>query len=329
MTVASDSAASSSRGDMLVPEDVELLYQNGLISHAERLEGLRLAGWRPRWGRWFDILLLVAGTALLLAGGVFFFAWNWQDMHRFLKLGLVQGGIVLASGTAWYMGLDSRSSRSLLVAAGVLVGVFFAVFGQIYQTGADAWEMFRVWTLVLLPWAFAGRSSAFWLLTACLANAWAGLWLNRTGYVDDWCWFAAAFAAGNLAAYLLIGTVGRRLTDFSRWAGWRHLFLALPLGWIGWASWLSVSARSSGAMLFVGLLLVATSVLPFRRRDGAGLVLCLLAAWNYGMAFGFWATVLSGATSNAAFLLLGCISIVIPIVGIVMIRDYVNGKEAA
>ena len=38
-----------------------------------------------------------------------------------------------------------------------LIGTLFAVFGQIYQTGADAYDLFLGWTLFTILWAVAIR----------------------------------------------------------------------------------------------------------------------------------------------------------------------------
>jgi hypothetical protein len=52
----------------------------------------------------------------------------------------------------------------------VLLGALFAVIGQVYQTGADAWELFAAWALLILPWVAVSRSAAHWMV-----------WLTVTG----------------------------------------------------------------------------------------------------------------------------------------------------
>ncbi|WP_054651817.1 DUF2157 domain-containing protein [Salidesulfovibrio brasiliensis] len=313
----------------LRPKDVDTLYQGGVISHARRMDDLALAGWQPRWDRWLDVLLLVAGAGLLLSGIIFFFAWNWDDMHRFLKLGLVLGGVIACTGAAVFMDMDSRAGRALLAGAGVLVGVFFAVFGQVYQTGADAWEMFRIWTLLLLPWALAGRSSALWLLVVLLGNTWGLLWLAQEAYLFDRDWFSVIAASACLALYLLMDIVGRRLTDYGRWRGWQYLFLVLPLFWICWSSWVAVSEQAD--WLFVALvpLLAGCLVMPVLRRDAAGMVLCLFAFWNLCIAAGVLYMVKKIGLDPMSCALLGMISLSIPVIGIVRIKGFVQEKEEA
>lgn len=325
MPSESDFIFDTDSGRPLHRRDVEALFRNGYIDHAQYLDGLRLAGVRPEWQGWMDRLLLVAGTCLLLAGVIFFFAWNWQDMHKFLKLGVVEAAISLLVLGALFKNSDSRAGRALLVAAGVLVGVFFAVFGQIYQTGADIWEMFRAWTLLLLPWAIAGRSAAVWLLVACLANLWGVLWWDQQGQgliAQEWMYFL--MSSLGLVAYWIMEILGRRLTDYGRWRGWQYCFLILALGWINAAGWHAVISGDIATGIGAGVLLAAAWIVPVRRRDPAALVLCLLSLWSYCVALGFRLMMASGMDSEG-FSLVGMISLTIPVVGVVQIRKYTRG----
>ncbi len=110
-----------------------------------------------QWARFLRLLLLVAGAALLLAGVTFFFAWNWADLHRFAKLGLVAGGMVVGVVAALGLGLNRLAGRISLSASALLIGVLFAVFGQIYQTGADAWQLFALWSGLSVFWVAGAR----------------------------------------------------------------------------------------------------------------------------------------------------------------------------
>ena len=57
-----------------------------------------------------------------------------------------------------------------MLAASLLLGALFALVGQIYQTGADTYELFAVWAAAILPWALVGRSPALWVLWLTLVN---------------------------------------------------------------------------------------------------------------------------------------------------------------
>lgn len=133
-----------------------------------------------QWARWTMLLLLCFGTGLVLTGVVFFFAFNWAMMSDLFKLGLIQTGLVLAAVGAWAFGVRHILGQLLLIAAAILVGVFMAVFGQVYQSGADAWTLFAVWALLITPWTLASRSAALWALWLLLVNLGFSLWWEQT-----------------------------------------------------------------------------------------------------------------------------------------------------
>ena len=45
-----------------------------------------------------------------------------------------------------------------------------AVFGQTYQTGADAFSLFLGWAFLILPWVILSRFLPMWLLFCFLIN---------------------------------------------------------------------------------------------------------------------------------------------------------------
>jgi uncharacterized membrane protein len=62
-----------------------------------------------------------------------------------------------------------------LLSAGVLVGVFLAIFGQVYQTGADSFVLFLEWAVLIFGWAIISRFRAYWVLWVLLSNL--AVWL--------------------------------------------------------------------------------------------------------------------------------------------------------
>jgi uncharacterized membrane protein len=134
---------------------------------------LGLAGLSPEpgaWRRYLSVFLMIAGTALITAGVTAFFAWNWADLGHFSKFALIELGIVAGIVASWRFGIDSLSGKCSLFAAAFLVGVLFAVYGQVYQTGADPYGLFLVWAILILPWAVVGRQQGLWLLFVVLLN---------------------------------------------------------------------------------------------------------------------------------------------------------------
>ncbi|GBU12036.1 membrane protein [Enterobacterales bacterium] len=85
------------------------------------------------------------------------------------KFALVELLIIALAVVVWWRWYDGVS-RAAMLALGLSFGGLFALYGQIYQTGADSWELFRAWTLVLLPLALIGRQNALWFCTWVIAN---------------------------------------------------------------------------------------------------------------------------------------------------------------
>jgi uncharacterized membrane protein len=124
---------------------------------------------RPSWRRFLSAVLLGFGSLLLLSGVIYFFAYNWAALHRFGKLGLLLGAILAACIAAWRLGEGLAGQFALLFAA-VLVGPLLAVYGQAYQTGADPYELFLGWSLLVLPWVALARFGPLWLLLILLVD---------------------------------------------------------------------------------------------------------------------------------------------------------------
>lgn len=164
---------------MIGPAELATLRHAGLIPGDRYLEAVHRVRDRAYWTRWAMRTLLAVGVVHLLAGVVFFFAYNWADMSAMTKFAVVEAGILLAVAGAWIAGLDRPAGQSLLVGATVLTGVLLAVIGQVYQTGADAYELFLAWTGLALPWVLASRSAAHWLVWLAVACLAAGLFADQ------------------------------------------------------------------------------------------------------------------------------------------------------
>lgn len=145
--------------DRIAPENVQ--------------DALSVAGVFPsgtNWQRFLDQLLLWLGALLLAAGVIFFFAYNWNDLSRVAKFGLVEILIIAALIVLWRIGLESLAGKVTLLAASLFVGALLALVGQTYQTGADTFELFAAWAVLILPWVLVGRLAALWLVWLGLLN---------------------------------------------------------------------------------------------------------------------------------------------------------------
>lgn len=118
---------------------------------------------KKQWNQFLSIFLLAVGVGFTVAGIIFFFAYNWDELPKFAKLGIVEvlliASVLLATFTRW----NKLVKQILLTGATFLIGTLLAVFGQIYQTGADAYDLFLGWTLFTILWAVAIRFAPLWL----------------------------------------------------------------------------------------------------------------------------------------------------------------------
>jgi len=211
---------------------IETLSRAGLLDRAARADALETLAGEADWWRPASLLLAALGTALVLSGVIYFFAANWSGLTRFEKLGLAAFLLVLALGLALWRGLDTLAGRLALLSATVLTGAFMAVFGQVYQTGADAWQLFATWAVLTIPWMVVSRSIAHvitWLVVLELAVgiAWMqelhpGLWQFPAG-------LCLTLALVNLAALVILDGLAEGGEDWARRTWARLLLLAAAL----------------------------------------------------------------------------------------------------
>ncbi|MES2102423.1 MAG: DUF2157 domain-containing protein [Pseudomonadota bacterium] len=191
---------------------------------------LQLAEVAPAGGDWrhfFDRLCLWLGAIFLAAAVIFFFAYNWQEMGRFAKFGLVE---LLIAGTAllaWRLGLEHASGKAALLAIALLIGALLALVGQTYQTGADTYELFAAWAIAILPLAAVGRFGALWLFWTGLLNLALVFYFQTFGGIFGllfstekqlWALFAlntAALCVWEICAWRWVGWLQQG--SFARW----------------------------------------------------------------------------------------------------------------
>ncbi|HVZ44320.1 MAG TPA: DUF2157 domain-containing protein [Ramlibacter sp.] len=202
---------------------------------------LRVAGFEeepPALARRFWPAVAIAAAALAGFGVILWLAANWDDMGRMGRFALLEAA-VLGSAAGAVLRPAWRAPLALL--AMLCIGGLFAYFGQTYQTGADAWQLFALWAVLALPIALGARSDAVWTPWAIVAvTAIAGWLYAHAGHRFGWqadapgTYFAAWLACVALVA-MFAGAAGR---------------------WLGAGAW---TLRTAGALAvvlvtFTGLL---------------------------------------------------------------------------
>ena len=150
---------------------------------------------QDRWRKFLSLLMLATGTLLAGSGVIFFFAYNWNGLPPLVRFAIVEALLIAGFAVAWLR--QGLAARAALFFAALMTGALFALIGQTYQLGADPWQLFALWAVLILPWAVAARQPDLWLLSLLLANVALGL--------RPWLTFQSTeiICAVNVAAHLI------------------------------------------------------------------------------------------------------------------------------
>lgn len=158
--------------------------------------------------------LAVLAAVLGGLGLIFWVAANWDSLSRFARFGLLQAGVVvMAIGAAWRPG--ARVPLGLVALLGI--GGLFAYFGQTYQTGADPWQLFALWSALALPLCLGVRSDVLWAPWALVTVGAVSLWVHAH---TEHSWRVEAtdlpvHLVGWAAAFVVVLTLGPHLRRFT------------------------------------------------------------------------------------------------------------------
>ncbi len=136
------------------------------------------------WMKFLRLFLITLGIGFTVAGIVFFFAYNWAELNKFIKMGLTHALLMASALLALLPRINLTIRKILLTGSAVLVGVVFAVFGQIYQTGANAYDFFLAWTVFVTLWVIVSNFTPLWLIYLLLINTTFILYAQQVA--NDW-----------------------------------------------------------------------------------------------------------------------------------------------
>ena len=144
------------------------------------------------WQRYLNLLFLLLTVGFLTSGVVTLIAANLDYFSDLAKIYGLQTLLVVTVVLGIYCFIrESRrqakeklkwKTYSLFFVVSVLIGALFALVGQTYQTGADAWQLFAVWTLCQLPFLLLFPNVASALLFAATANVAFYLFNEQNAY---------------------------------------------------------------------------------------------------------------------------------------------------
>ena len=128
-----------------------------------------------RFFLFFSVIFLIAGVTS-------FTAYNWENMSNIEKLAVPS--VLIIVGLVAYLFLKKEIYKNLAIFfSSFMIGTLFAVYGQVYQTGADVWILFRNWAIFLIiPMVATGYYSVmilFSIVTTISTGFYLDLYLSE------------------------------------------------------------------------------------------------------------------------------------------------------
>ena len=277
---------------------------------------------------WGLILFCGLGAVIVGLGVILLLAYNWDEIPKLVKLGLILGATAAAHGAGyrlrncddWRAGL----AEVFFLLGSMLFGAGIWLVAQIYNIDEHYPNGFLFWGLGALALAWALDSVPQGILAAVALTVW-GL-SECLGFDRELGWALALLAAGVaplvwrkrsalLGAVVLTGAYALLLANAGSWGGGSAAFtaaLALSVGLVAAVrlrpsgeefSWLEAVIRFFGWTGF----LACTYLLSFERladdllrwRDGAGSPQSQLIAYRWAplaLAVVLWGRLLMRAT---------------------------------
>lgn len=188
------------------------LVRSRAIVNTSLPEAAAAAGVHPNSAQWryfLDRLVLLLGALALVMSLLFWVAYNWIELGRLGRFALVQTSLIAAVVVYLWPRRTAWVGTLALLSAALLLGVLLALYGQVYQTGADTWQLFFNWALLITPWVVVSRLPALLLLWIGLINlsavlyhdvfasVWGGLLVGDASEL----WFIFMFTGAALALW--------------------------------------------------------------------------------------------------------------------------------
>jgi uncharacterized membrane protein len=216
---------------------------------------------KEAWQKFIRLSFISLGVGFTVSGIIFFFAYNWNDLHKFAKIGIVEILLVASTALVIYPKLNGTVKNIILTGSAALAGALFAVFGQVYQTGANAYDLFFIWTLSVTLWAIVANFTPLWLIYLALINTTFILYAQQVA--NDWSWifvYAVLFIFNTCA--LIAFVVLPRYNDKIKAPVWftnTIAFSSVVYATIGMISWIAGWGEESSYSLW----LISLSVIAF------------------------------------------------------------------
>ena len=243
------------------------------------------------WQRYLNLLFLLLTVGFLTSGVVTLIAANLDYFSDLAKIYGLQTLLVVTVVLGIYCFIrESRrqakeklkwKTYSLFFVVSVLIGALFALVGQTYQTGADVWQLFAVWTLCQLPFLLLFPNVASALLFAATANV-AFYLFNEQNSHNSMC-YAVLINAG----LLVISELFSKTFHDQHWRILPKVFLALTFmslfglavfnGVFFYSTWAEFGRSPLSSLIIAIPALIALYIYQKYRFDFINLIISVIA----------------------------------------------------
>ena len=293
------------------------------------------------WQRYLNLLFLLLTVGFLTSGVITLIAANLDYFSDLAKIYGLQALFVVtvALGVYCFVRESRRQAKeklkwktySIFFVVSVLLGGLFALVGQTYQTGADVWQLFTVWTLCQLPFLLLFPNVASALLFAATANV-AFYLFNEQNSHNSMC-YAVLINAG----LLVISELFSKTFHDQHWRILPKVFLVLTFtslfglavfnGVFFYSTWAEFGRSLLSSLIIAIPALIAFYVYHKYRFDFINLIISVLALLG---AYCFLASlVIRGVEEGVVLGLIGFTFTVMAINWLVKRykREYPNNKR--
>ena len=209
-------------------EDIQIIARHSNLSEQSIHQLLKsnIYSNNKSWYSFLKLFFISLGVVFTTAGIIFFFAYNWVDLNKFVKIGLIQGLIIAIAAVVLFSKLSLDIKNILFTAVSILVGVLFAVFGQIYQTGANAYDFFLGWTMAIAMWVVISNYPPLWVVFIVLINTTVLLYAEQVA--RDWSGvFICTLLFSINVLFLIFFLIAKKLNNSLNAPNWFTSIIAL------------------------------------------------------------------------------------------------------
>ena len=156
--------------------EIDLWHNEGLIS-AGQAQNIKRRYPLPDQGyAWGRIIFFSIGAILFGLGVILLFAYNWEKMHKFVKLAVIVLALLAAHGAGFILREHTERYRTagegLHLAGTMFFGAGIWLVAQIYHINEHYPNAFLIWGLGSLALAWALPSISHAMLAAILLMMW-------------------------------------------------------------------------------------------------------------------------------------------------------------